>query len=584
MVEKQSTAKGFTILGAAGIINKVLAVLYVPILTLLIGDTGNGIYNAGYNIYLLVFVITNMGIPVAISKLVSEQVALGSYEDSHRTLKISALMMVIIGLVMTMLTAVFANWLSHQVGRPEAYLTILALSPTMFFTAVSSTFRGYFQGRSNMTPTGMSQVIEQLINSVFTILFAWMMLQYGLQYAASQGIVDEEMVHITSLKFAAAGGTVGTSVGALGSALYLVIVYLRNRRSILQEIREEKKRKRGSKEEYRIPGREIALQIVRYALPITLGSAAVYTANLIDLKFTNERLMVAGFSSLEAASLYGILTTQYQKIINIPLSLASALSAAIIPGISAAAAKGDRELLGKRINNSFRAIFMITVPAAVGLAVLARPIIAFLFPRNIHGDDLMMMGSGVLILIAVVNIQTAILQGMGKTHIPTLHMIGALVVKIVVNYILIGIPAINVKGAVFGSLACYSLACGLNAVRIRRFTQASIHYKRVFNRPLMSSLLMGAAVLLIYQILSRLLALLVPSYLIVNGVSVILSVILGGFMYFLLMYRFRGITYEDLNRLPGFGRIKGLAAKIPMGRWFLRYIDTPVPYHEIDDD
>jgi stage V sporulation protein B len=247
MVEKQSTAKGFTILGAAGIINKVLAVLYVPILTLLIGDTGNGIYNAGYNIYLLVFVITNMGIPVAISKLVSEQVALGNYEDSHRTLKISAFMMVIIGLVMTVLTAVFADWLSHQVGRPEAYLTILALSPTMFFTAVSSTFRGYFQGRSNMTPTGMSQVIEQLINSVFTILFAWMMLQYGLHYAASHGIVDGEMVQLTSLKFAAAGATVGTSVGALGSALYLVIVYLRNKRSILWEIGEEKKRKKGSR-------------------------------------------------------------------------------------------------------------------------------------------------------------------------------------------------------------------------------------------------------------------------------------------------------------------------------------------------
>lgn len=559
MVKKQSTVKGFTILGAAGIINKVLAVMYVPILTLLIDDYGNGIYNAAYTMYLLVYVITNTGIPIAISKLVSEQVALKNYYDSHRTLKISGAILVSLGFVISVLTAVFSGWLSQAVGWPEARMAILVLSPTIFFTSISSTFRGYFQGRSNMTPTGVSQVLEQSLNSVLTIILAWTMLRYGAHYAASCGIQDTQSIRLTSLKFAAAGGTAASVVGGAGSAWFLIRVYMRNRRSILKEIRES-----SGRNEYYYSSRQIAKRILKYAIPITLGSVAVYTANLIDLKYTKGRLITAGFSQYEASALYGILTTQYQKMLNIPLAIASALAAAIIPTISAAAAVRDRKLLGRRVNDSFRAIFMITLPSAVGLAILAKPIIGILFPRNVHGWDLMMMGSWVLVLISMVQIQTAVLQGIGKTHIPTINMVLALLVKIIINYNLIAIKSINIKGAVIGSAVSYFIAAMLNHRSIRRYSGISMNRRVIFNRPLVASIVMGMAVALVYAaasfILSRFLSSVTLKYFI--GASVAIAT--GVFVYFVVMLSIKGITSRDIQRVPGGGRIYRYLSRYPL--------------------
>jgi len=238
MVEKQSISKGYTVLSLAGIINKVLAVLYVPFLTIFLGNDGNGIYNAGYTIYILVFVITNAGIPVAISKLVSEQIASSDYRLSYRTLKISGALLISMGLFSSIIMAVFAKPFANMIHMSGAYLTILALSPTMLFTTISCTFRGYFQGRSNMIPTSISQIIEQFVNSVLTVVFAWIMLYYGRNYAIAHGIKKAEDIRLIAIEFAAAGGTVGTSVGALVSATYLFRTYLKNKVSILKELKQ----------------------------------------------------------------------------------------------------------------------------------------------------------------------------------------------------------------------------------------------------------------------------------------------------------------------------------------------------------
>lgn len=562
MVEKkQTTAKGFAILGAAGIINKVLAVLYVPILTLLIGDVGNGIYNAGYMMYLLVFVITNTGIPIAISKIVSEQIALENFEDSHRTLKISGIMLITLGLITSVLTAVFATPLSNAVGWPEARLTILALSPTMFFTAVSCTFRGYFQGRSNMLPTGISQIIEQFLNTILTVIFAWVMLRYGIQYAAAHPGVDQRLV---PLEFASAGGTIGTSVGAMGSAIYLIIVYLKSRKFILNEITES-----INLDQIHKTSVEIAKKILKYAVPITLGSTAVYIANLIDLKYTKSRLITAGFSIYDANSLYGILTTQYQKILNIPLSIAAALAAAIIPTISAAAAMNDVKLLGSRINKSLKAILTITIPAALGLAVLSEPIIRLLFPKNAHGWDLMIIGSWILVLISVVQIQTAILQGIGKTHLPTIHMFTGLIIKIIINYSLISIRSINIKGAIIGSAACYSFACLLNYLSIKKYTKTTIVLKDTLLKPLAASLIMGLGAFAFYQIVIFGMKNSLHSAYLLNLVAACTAIAFGGAIYFVGMIMVRGITAEDIKRLPLGGKINRVLGKISILKKFI---------------
>ena len=563
-MDKQTNAKGFTILSAAGIINKMLGVLYVPILTLILGNVGNGIYNAGYTIYLMVFVITNAGIPVAISKLISEQIASLRYDASYRTLKISGTLLMSIGVFTSIMTAIFAKQLSAMVGWPESYMTILALSPTMFFTSVSCTFRGYFQGRSNMVPTSISQIIEQAVNTTFTILFAWVMYRYGRDLAFIQGITGEKEIHLEALKYAAAGGTVGTSLGALVSAFYLWRTYSKNKAGILQEIAHS-----IQSDELIYTTKMILKKIFQYAIPITLGSAAIYTASLIDLRFTKTRLIAGGFSITEASALYGIFSTQYLKVLFIPITLATALATAILPSISAAAARNDRVLLGRRISKSLKTILMIAIPAAIGMAVLAKPIIYILFPTAPEGWDLLMMGSWILVLISVVSIQTAILQGIGKTYIPTIHLAIGLAMKLIINYNLIAIEAVNIRGALAGSAVCYIFAGYMNYRSIKKLTGVRFNVKQLLNRPLSISVIMGLLVLLVYEGFIFMTDWFIKSMFLQSLLCGSIAIATGGAVYYLLMIIAKGITAEDIKSLPMGGRILAYTVKVPYMKKYL---------------
>ncbi len=563
-MDKQSSAKGFTILSAASIINKLLGVLYVPILTLILGNFGNGIYNAGYTIYQLVFMITNAGIPVAISKMISEQIASSRYDVSYRTLKISSALLISIGAFTSIITAVFAKPLSSMVGMPESFMTILALSPTMLFTAISCTFRGYFQGRSNMVPTGISQIIEQAVNTTLTILFAWLMYRYGREYAINHGVTGDENIYHEAVKFAAAGATVGTSVGALGSAIYLFRTYLKNKAVILQELSQS-----IPMEQAAYTAKMILKKIFQYAVPITLGSVAIYTANLIDLGFTKTRLVASGYSSAEATALYGIFSTQYLKVLFIPVTIATALATTILPSISGAAARNDITLLRRRISKSFKTILMIAIPAAVGMTVLAKPIIYILFPTSPDGANLLMMGSWTLILISVVSIQTAILQGLGKTYIPTVHLVLGLVLKLIINYNLIGLKSINIKGALAGSAVCYIFAFFTNYRSIKKFTGIKLNLKKLFNRPLSVSLIMGAFVLLLYEGLTFMTGWFLKSLFLQSVICGGIAIAAGGVVYYLLMIIARGITADDIKSLPMGSRILAFTIKLPYVQKFL---------------
>lgn len=563
-VDNRSNAKGFTVLSAASIINKLLGILYVPILTLILGDIGNSIYDAGYKVYQLVFMITNAGIPVAISKMVSEQVASERYDVSYRTLKISGALLFSLGALTSIITAVFARQFSAMTRWPESYLTILALSPTMLFTAVSCIFRGYFQGRSNMVPTGISQILEQAVNSVFTIVFAWIMYHYGVNYTLNKGFTDEAIIKLEAVKFAAAGGTVGTSLGALVGALYLLWIFKRKKAGILKEISQS-----VQSDQIKYTTQNILKKIFQYAVPITLGSVAIYMTSLIDLNFTRTRLVAGGFSDTEAMALYGILSVKYLKLLFIPVTLATALATTILPSISAAAALGDVALLRRRISKSMKTILMIIIPAAAGMTVMAKPIIYILFPTTPNGWDLLMLGSWSMILISAVSIQTAILQGIGKTYLPTVHMIIGLILKLIVNYNLIAIRSVNVKGAIAGSAVCYIFAFYMNYRSIKRLTGVKFDVKRLFNRPLSVSVIMGLFVYLIYEGLVFMTGWLIKAFFLQNLVCSGTAIVAGMIVYYLLMIIARGITAEDIKNLPKGGRILEYTIRIPIMRKYL---------------
>lgn len=559
-MEKQSSmTRGFSVLGLAGILNKILGVVYVPLLTMLIGNAGNGIYNAGYQIYVLIFVITNQGIPIAISKIVSGQIATGHYADARRTFGVAFLLMLALGAVSMLVMLLFSNELSALVQWPEASLTVFALAPTLLFTAVASSFRGYFQGRGNMVPTAVSQVLEQLVNTIGTVLFAYLMLGVGETVAMQAGVTDPAAAELIRVSYGAAGGTAGTSLGALVSCSYLLLTYRKKRHIFIAQVRD------NPQPDALRSRKDLLRTLLRYAVPITLGAAAMYVANLIDMGFTKDRLVTAaGFSQEEARALYGILTTQYQKVIYIPLALATALSTAVIPQISRAAAVRDKDSLYGNMTKCFTLLFSIMIPAAVGLCVLARPVIMLLFPNNVDGVTLLQWGSGVLILMAFVQIETAILQGLGRARLPVWHMAVALVAKIVINYILIGIPQVNIYGAIFGSIVCYGVAALWNLHSIRRLTRLALPWRKAILPGLISSVLMAPVAFGVHAGVSALLQNVFGMSVVAGNIpATVVAVVIAVPTYFAALCLTGGITPSMAASVPRVGRrLSRLVAKV----------------------
>ncbi|MDP4179997.1 MAG: polysaccharide biosynthesis protein [Bacillota bacterium] len=518
-MKQQSFARGFAVLSAAGILIKILSLLYIPFLIAIIGDEGYGIYGAAYQVYVLVYVLTNSGIPVAISKLISELIAVENYKDAVRSFKIARFMLLILGLVMSVLTIILAKTLSNTINFTKAQTAIMWLAPSLLITSVASAYRGYFQGRGNMVPTAVSQIIEQIINAVFTIVFAAIFMK-------------------SSLEMACAGGTLGTLLGALCAALFLLIYHKRNDRySILQNTTVSKIKR------YRYG--ELAKKVVNYSVPITMCVGMQYAGNLIDVWNTKSRLFAAGFTDVKASAVYGFLL-KYQQLLNAPIALTVALATALLPAISAAVARNDNTQIGERVNFAFRSCFIIALPSAVGFSVLSAPIFRLLHYGS--GAYLMEYGSFILILLAVAQIQTSILQGSGKLYTTTFLMILGIFGKIITNYFLIAIPKINIMGAIIGSMVGFLIPITFNTIIMKKTLKVGFELG-ILIKPLISSLIMGVVVFILYNGLSLVLFFVISSY-IANALILLFSIFAGGFSYFIILALIKGLSKSDLDMMP----------------------------------
>jgi len=518
-MKRQSLTKGFAVLSAAGIITKILSVLYIPFLLAIIGEEGNGIYAAAYQVYVFIYVIANSGIPVAISKSVSELAAVGNYKDAVRTFRIARFFLIIIGLGLSIIMFVLAKPLAHMINADKSALAIAALSPTLLFTALASAYKGYFQGMSNMTPTAISQVVEQIFHVIFSITFSAFLIN-------------------VSLEASCAGATVGTSLGALFSAIVLIIMY--NRKEKANELIWYKSTAR------RYSYKQLAQKVIYYSIPITICVGAQYAGNLIDVANIRGRLLTAGYT-IEMVSVMHSYLSKYQQIMNAPISIVSALAAAVLPSISTAVAEGNLKLMEDRTRQAFRLCLIIVIPSAAGLSVLSQPVYSML--KYGEGAYLMSYGSVVLILMSIVQIQSSILQGAGKMYMATINVIAGIIVKIILNYLLISNPQINIMGAVISSIAGFGLSAVLNTITIKR--QAGIKTALISQslKPAVSSAVMGIAVGLLYKGVYWIFGFIGSSY-VVNAIAVIISVFAGMIIYFFMMIWAHGITKNDLDTLP----------------------------------
>ncbi|MBM7614784.1 putative polysaccharide biosynthesis protein [Alkaliphilus hydrothermalis] len=532
-MKKDSFLKGAAILAIAGVITKILGAFFRLPLGNVIGSEGLGYFQAGYPIYVLILAFASQGFPTAISKLVSEKRAQGNAGGAHKVFRTSFYILISFGLISSLSLFLGARFLVDKViASPNAYYVMLALAPALFFVPILAAFRGYFQGMKNMTPTAVSQVVEQIGRVVIGLALAFFLVDRGIE-------------------FAAAGAAFGPLVGAVTGLIIIYLIYRGKRGEILSQFER-------LPDESIEPTKGIIRDLLKIAIPITLGSSVLPLLNMVDTMIVLRRLQAIGFTYEEANSLFGQLTGMAATLINLPQVFTVGLAMSLVPVISEASAKGDLESVQSDAKSAFRVASLIGFPAAVGLGVLSGPIMQMLFPKEPASlGEIMLVLSAAVLFLTQLQTMTGILQGLGKPFVPVRNLMIGAVVKFVVTYTLTGIPVLNVKGAAIGTIAAYFVAAALNFIEVKRATGTQFDIVQFGIKLLASVTAMGLVVLLSYRLLYPVLG---------NSISTLTSIGVGAAIYGILLLMTGALTQEDLDLLPGGNKLSKILKKVRLMR------------------
>lgn len=529
MTEK-SLVKGAAVLGIAGIFVKVLGAFFRIPLANIVTDQGMAYYTPAYSLYAVLLVISTSGIPIAISRMVSERYAIGRFDEADRVFRISRILMISLGALGFIVLFFFARPIAAAMHLEGSALAMQATAPALLLVPIMSSYRGYFQGQQLMTPTALSQVVEQVFRVGFGLALAVILMRSAL-------FSDT----YTSLQKGAAGGCFGASAGAVGGLLVMILIYILARKSIRRRIRKSGRGKRESTG-------SILKSIVAIAIPITIGATLMPLVNLVDATIAMNRLVAAGFDQVAAEKLYGQLTAFCEPIIGFPQVLMSAIVMSIVPMVAAANKVKDTEKLHDTISLGMRMTTIIAFPCAAGLFVLAEPVLLTLYftqkDSAISAVPCMQTLSVSFIFLALITIMTGILQGVGKQVFPVINLFIGLLFKVVITWILVGIPQVNIVGAPLGTIAAYLVAGGLDLACVIRFTGVRLPLRQMIIKPGLSAIVMGALVFLAYTGLSRILD--------SNGLMTLIGILVGVMVYGLMVIKTRAIRRDEMIQIgPG---------------------------------
>jgi len=506
------------ILASAGIFSRVIGFMYKLPMQAMIGDKGMGIYNQGHIIYNFLLILSSAGLPAAISKMVSARLAFSQAGNAHKVFLVALKFAICAGLMGSLILFFGAGFFSYILQTPEVFLSIRALAPTVFVFAILSVFRGYFQGMNNTVPTALSQVIEQILNAITSLLLVFLLFRVNIAYAA-------------------AGGNAATGIGAIVGLFVLIFIYKKKRPEIHDNIHKNRAYSTNESE------RAIASELLRTSFPIIAGTAIFSAASLIDNYMVMDRIAASGaFTHSEILALYGQLTAKFMAITTLPVTIATSMGTASIPGISAAAATRDMKTVTQRINMAIRLAMVICVPAAFGIGLFSDEILLLLFPTSPEGGLLLRVGFVSVIFLALNQISTGVLQGIGQVKIPVFAALLGCIGKIIANFILLPIPSINIIGAVIGTVICYAIAAPINVYFVYKLTGAKPDFGSMLIKPILGAILMSIVCLVAYNTIYFLLS--------SNTVSLLFAILVGLGFYFVVMIIIGGIKKSDLVMLP----------------------------------
>lgn len=514
------------ILAAAGIIVRIIGLLYNKPMVAIIGDEGFGYYDSAYAAYSIVLLISSYSIPSAVSKVIAQKLALKEYRNAHRIFRCALIYVLVVGGIASLFVFFGAGLL---VEMESAVLPLRVLAPTIFLSGILGVLRGYFQAHKTMAQTSLSQILEQLVNAGVSI---------GMAYVMVQAVADKDLS--TQASYGAAGGTLGTGAGVLAALLFMFWTYALNRRII------KKRMERDTHSEVDTYG-EIFKMILLVVTPFILSTGIYNVNNFLD-KTIYQKLMMLVMDlkeSVVATDLSAV--AKGTKISNIPIALASAMATALIPSIASDAERGDRKSVRGKVAKSMKVTMLVSIPATVGIAVLSKPIMQVIFdqPESLDlASKLLTLTSLSILFYGMSTLTQAVLQSIGKMITPIIHAAVALVLhSAAMTVMLLYLDRDYRMYYYVAATVLYSvIVSALNGLSLRRHLKYRQEIDRTFLRPTAASLIMGAAAFGVYHGIYYLL----PVNLLALGIAVAVAVP----VYFVLVIAMHAVTKEELQSMP----------------------------------
>lgn len=524
-----------TILAAASVISRIIGMLYRSPMAAVIGDKGNGLYSFAFEIYSIALILSSYSMPLAVSKLLSARFAKKEYKNADKIYKFAYIFAAVSGMVMALILFFGAGTIERLSGHEGLALPLKVLAPTVFVVALAGTTRGFFQSRNTMMPTAVSQLAEQIINAIVSIVAAVILVRF----AANE---------FDKARYGAAGGTIGTLFGALSSLMFLIFLFVIYKPRMRKHLSHDKVGVTVSNE-------EVLKLIVATIVPVILSQTVYQSIGVVDgFMFGNL------YKGSDSTALYGIYSSKYRLMVNVPNAISSALASSMIPSLVSLYTLKNFVEFRARLKTSIKFNMIIAFPCAFGISALSGMIMKLLFPTTdtVISGRMLMYGSVAVLFYALSTVTNAALQGMDRMRLPVRHAAISLLIHIPLMVILLKFTKLGAHALVIGNIIYPLIVCALNWASVARYANYRQEVKTTFIIPLLASSVMWIETFC----LSRLMAKVLPVNYITNALITIICIVNACLVYFIMLFVLEGVTREELKEFPMGGRMAKFADKL----------------------
>ena len=529
-----------SILAIAGILSRIIGIVRRFPMEHIIGDKGNGFYSTAYEVYAIMLIISCYSLPLAVSKVVASKISKRQYRSAERAFRCAMVFAVVSGGITFLVCELFGDFLATDVMlEPMSALALKVLGPALLIVSVMGVFRGYFQGLGTMVPTAVSQILEQVFVLIGSVAGAYVLFNYGSKVG--------ELLHNEDYApaYGAAGASIGPVLGSVVGLLFLFFVFAVYRKATKKQSMNVTTEKADSYQ-------QIFRLIILTILPVLLSTTVYNISNVLDIRIYNSVMIQKGLDDVKAYN-WGVYSGKYRVLVNVPIALANAMCSSIVPVLTRLMVREEYTQVRQKIEQGMRFTMLVAIPSAVGLTVLARPIISMLFRGEVDmAVDMLHIGSISVVFYTMSTLTNGVLQGINRMKIPVRNAAISLVIHIAFLYVTLQM-GMGINAVVYANILFAVIVCILNALAIRKYLRYKQELVRTFVIPGIAALIMGVVIGLINMLLSKILG---------NILTVLIGIILGVIVYFLALILLKGIDENDLRSMPGGTKVLVVAKKL----------------------